>query len=434
MTKIKAVFHFKPFSKKQRQTLNWWCKSSPVRDHNGIIADGAIRSGKTVSMSLSFVMWAMSEFSECNFAMCGKTIGSFRRNVLFWLKLMLNSRGYSVTERRGENLIAVRRGSTENYFYIFGGKDERSQDLIQGITLAGVFFDEVALMPESFVNQAAARCSVAGSKYWFNCNPGSPAHWFKLNWIDKRQEKRLLYLHFTMDDNLSLSEEIKQRYREMYTGVFFKRYILGLWCLAEGIIYSKYAENPSEFQLEELPRDMDFVTLNIGLDFGGNGSKHALVCSAITRDFKRLVVLRSERKEAAGITPQVLYEWVYGFCEDIISRCSTVPTLYADSAEQTLIAGLRQALKPLDIVVKNSLKRPIIDRIRAASLLMGADRFAMLKGDCESLDNALKSAVWNDKIIGKDERLDNGTTDIDTLDAFEYSFERYIPRLVRSEK
>ncbi|RGF81804.1 PBSX family phage terminase large subunit [Blautia sp. OF03-13] len=247
------TFHFSPFSRKQKQVLTWWCKDSPVHDKDGIIADGAIRSGKTVSMSLSFVMWAMSTFNGQNFAMCGKTIGSFRRNVLFWLKLMLKSRGYSVTDRRADNLILIRKGDAENYFYIFGGKDERSQDLIQGITLAGVFFDEVALMPESFVNQATGRCSVEGSKFWFNCNPDGPYHWFKLNWIDKRKEKQLLYLHFTMDDNLSLSEKIKTRYRNMYTGVFYKRYILGLWAMAEGIIYDMFSEaqhvkDPSLFE------------------------------------------------------------------------------------------------------------------------------------------------------------------------------------------
>ena len=230
------MFHFSPFSKKQKQVLTWWCKESPVHSKDGIIADGAIRSGKTISMSLSFVMWAMNSFSGNNFAMCGKTIGSFRRNVLFWLKLMLRSRGYSVTDHRADNLLTIRKDGKENYFYIFGGKDERSQDLIQGITLAGVFFDEVALMPESFVNQATGRCSVKGSKFWFNCNPDGPYHWFKVNWIDKCAEKNILYLHFTMDDNLSLDEEIKARYRSMYVGVFFKRYIMGLWAAAEGII------------------------------------------------------------------------------------------------------------------------------------------------------------------------------------------------------
>ena len=148
----KAKFKFQPFSLKQRKVLNWWCPDSPVKEMDGIIADGAIRSGKTVSMSLSFVLWAMTCFDAQNFGMCGKTIGSFRRNVLFWLKLMLISRGYRVKDHRADNLLIVSRNGIENYFYIFGGKDERSQDLIQGITLAGVFFDEVALMPESFVN------------------------------------------------------------------------------------------------------------------------------------------------------------------------------------------------------------------------------------------------------------------------------------------
>lgn len=240
MKKINQIFKFQPFSSKQRKVLNWWCDTSPVKEYDGIIADGAIRSGKTLSMSLSFVLWAMTSFNGQNFAMCGKTIGSFRRNVLFWLKLMLKSRGYRVTDHRADNLVIVSRGEKENYFYIFGGKDERSQDLIQGITLAGVFFDEVALMPESFVNQATGRCSVDGSKFWFNCNPDGPYHWFKLNWIDKRKEKKLLYLHFTMDDNLSLSEKVKARYRSMYSGVFFKRYIKGLWCMAEGIIYDMF--------------------------------------------------------------------------------------------------------------------------------------------------------------------------------------------------
>ena len=240
MKKISQIFKFRPFSQKQRKVLNWWCDTSPVKDYDGIIADGAIRSGKTLSMSLSFVLWSMTTFNGQNFAMCGKTIGSFRRNVLFWLKLMLKSRGYAVTDHRADNLVIVTRGGAENYYYIFGGKDERSQDLIQGITLAGVFFDEVALMPESFVNQATGRCSVDGSKFWFNCNPDGPFHWFKVNWIDKKKEKRLLYLHFTMDDNLSLSEKVKTRYRSMYTGVFFKRYIQGLWCVAEGLIYDMF--------------------------------------------------------------------------------------------------------------------------------------------------------------------------------------------------
>ena len=237
-----AVFKFKPFSRKQRKVLNWWTDESPVKDADGIICDGAIRSGKSLTMSLSFVLWAMTNFESQNFAMCGKSVGSFRRNVLFWLKLMLTGRGYRMRDARGDNIFIVGRGNVENYFYIFGGKDERSQDFIQGITLAGVFLDEVALMPESFVNQATGRCSVEGSKFWFNCNPSFPSHWFKTGWIDRHKDKHLLYLHFTMDDNLSLSEKKKEQYRRNYTGVFFDRYILGEWSLAEGIIYPMYKE------------------------------------------------------------------------------------------------------------------------------------------------------------------------------------------------
>lgn len=253
----KQGFKFQPFSDKQKKVLTWWCPASPVKDADGIIADGAIRSGKTLSMSLSYILWAMETFNGQNFIMAGKTVGSFRRNVLFWLKQMLASRGYQLLEKRADNLFIVTKGKVTNYFYIFGGKDERSQDLVQGITAAGAFFDEVALMPESFVNQATGRLSVTGSKMWFNCNPASPQHWFKVNWIDKlrcslpvekieemesggKKPKDLIYLHFTMDDNLSLAEDIKKRYRSMYVGVFFKRYIEGLWCVAEGLVYSMF--------------------------------------------------------------------------------------------------------------------------------------------------------------------------------------------------
>ena len=121
----KQGFQFKQFSTKQKKVLTWWCPASPVKDMDGIIADGAIRSGKTLSMSLSYVLWAMNSFNQQNFGMAGKTICSFRRNVLFWLKLMLASRKYTVIDKRSDNLLIVSKGNTVNYFYIFGGKDER---------------------------------------------------------------------------------------------------------------------------------------------------------------------------------------------------------------------------------------------------------------------------------------------------------------------
>lgn len=232
-----TVFKWGPMSNRQKKVLCWWHKNSKYANYNGIIADGAIRSGKTVSMAFSFVLWAMTTFERQNFALCGKTIASFRRNVLGTLKKQLKARGYTVTEKRTDNLLVVSKGDQANLFYIFGGKDESSQDLIQGITLAGVFFDEVALMPESFVNQATARCSVTGSKFWFNCNPEGPFHWFYVNWIKKCKERKILYLHFEMEDNLTLTKEILERYKTQWQGVFYDRFIRGLWVLAEGLIY-----------------------------------------------------------------------------------------------------------------------------------------------------------------------------------------------------
>lgn len=425
--KIKAVFRFKPFSRKQRKVLNWWCRSSPVRDYNGIIADGAIRSGKSVAMSLSFVVWAMSEFESCNFAMCGKTIGSFRRNVLFWLKLMLRSRGYSVSEQRTENLVVVRRGNIENYFYVFGGKDERSQDLIQGITLAGVFFDEVALMPESFVNQATGRCSVDGSKFWFNCNPGSPSHWFKTGWIDKRQDKRLLYLHFTMDDNLSLSEAVKERYRSTYTGVFFKRYILGEWKSADGVIYRQFADDPERFILDEVPADIFIGTM--GLDFGGNGSAHAGCLVGITRGYRSIVILDEYyRKEV--IDPGTLTGDVCGFVQRSQAQCRAT-SIWCDSAETTLIKGIRTEVfaRHIPVEVRNARKGEIIDRIRLCDMLMSQGRFFIMRR-CRHTIAALSEAVWDSKSPTKDRRLDDGSTNIDSLDALEYALEPHANRLI----
>lgn len=243
-----SYFRWGALSARQAKVLSWWKKESRYANYNGIIADGAIRSGKTVTMAFSFVIWAMTTFERQNLALCGKTIASLRRNVIGTLKRQLKARGYAVTEKRSDNLLVVSKGSTANMFYLFGGKDESSQDLIQGITLAGVFFDEVALMPESFVNQATARCSVTGSKFWFNCNPEGPMHWFYVKWILKCRSRKILYLHFTMEDNLTLAEEIKERYRAQYTGVFFDRFIRGLWVVAEGLIYqfSKEVHTTSE--------------------------------------------------------------------------------------------------------------------------------------------------------------------------------------------
>ena len=225
------------FSPKQRTALVWWVPGNPHNRYEAIVCDGAVRSGKTLSMGMGFFLWAMMCFDHQRFGICGKTIQSLRRNVLGEVQPRLEKLGFLWQEKRSENLLIVRFCGHENRFYIFGGRDESSASLIQGITFAGILMDEVALMPRSFVEQACARCSVSGSRLWFNCNPAGPTHWFYKTWILEADRRNCLRLHFTMEDNPSLSPEIRMRYERLYSGVFYRRYILGQWAQAEGRVY-----------------------------------------------------------------------------------------------------------------------------------------------------------------------------------------------------
>ena len=179
---------FESFSEKQLLTLSWWSDSSLYEDMEGVICDGAVRSGKTLCMGISFLCWAMRRFNNRQFGMCGKTIASLRRNVISVLLPVMADLGFVYKEQISRNCFTLSFGGRSNTFYLFGGKDEGSQALIQGATFAGVLLDEAALMPQSFVEQACARCSVEGSKLWFNCNPEGPNHWFYKEWIRKSQE------------------------------------------------------------------------------------------------------------------------------------------------------------------------------------------------------------------------------------------------------
>lgn len=215
---------------------------SPLSGYDAIICDGAVRSGKTLCMSVSFVAWAFSAFSDRSFALCGKTISSLRRNVVTVILPVLRELGFECDEKYSKNLIEISYGGATNRFYLFGGKDEGSAALIQGMTLAGVLLDEVTLMPRSFVEQALARCSVEGSKLWFNCNPEHPMHWFHEEWIKKKDEKNCCYLHFTMKDNPSLTPAIIRRYEKLYSGAFYERFVLGRWVAAQGCVYPMFSQ------------------------------------------------------------------------------------------------------------------------------------------------------------------------------------------------
>lgn len=249
-----------PISNKQKQIMAF-----PYSKYDAIICDGAIRSGKTVFMMLSFVDDAMRRYNGQRFGICGKTVDSTVKNIIEpYMGLVWAREKYDIQWKRSDKLLVVSCGTKTNYFEVFGGKDESSFMLIQGRTLAGVLLDEVALQPRSFVEQALARCSVTGSKLWFNCNPDSPQHWFYLEWVTQPEKHNAIRLHFRLEDNPALDEKIRQRYESMYTGVFYNRYILGEWCVAEGLIYdfsevniTDTAPNGAEYYIS-----IDYGTLN----------------------------------------------------------------------------------------------------------------------------------------------------------------------------
>lgn len=432
------AFKWQPFSDKQLKVMTWWCKSSPVNTADGIIADGAVRSGKTVSMAASFVNWAMECFDACDFALCGKTVGSLRRNVINTLKQQVVSLGFEFEEKRTENLIIISNNRHTNYFYTFGGKDESSQDLIQGMTLAGVLFDEVALMPKSFVSQAEARCSVEGAKFWYNCNPRTPTHYFKTEYVDKLSEKNLLYLHFTMDDNLTLSEQVKERYKRQFSGVFYDRNILGLWVTAEGKIYISFGKDniidvDAWYKTDDNgkyihPLRKRIMLCTAGVDFGGNKSSTAFNCSVYTSKFRETIVVK-EKRIKEEINPQQLNKMFVEWIKECLAEYPMLHEVYCDSAEQVLIRGLKTAVADakLPVVIKNAKKGPIIDRIRFG-LTMFAQHCFFIVSNCTETIDAYTDAVWDDKKA--DVRLDDGTTNIDTLDATEYSQEKYMKTMI----
>ena len=248
------------FSPKQRQVLTWW----QTGRWQALICDGAVRSGKTFCMGLSFFLWAQHDFNGRQFALCGKTVGALRRNLLTELVPCLRRIGMEVRENRSANTLTVVYAGHRNQFLLFGGKDASSAALIQGSTLAGLLLDETALMPRAFVEQAVARCSVRGSRLWFNCNPEGPEHWFYKEWIEKAESRGALRLHFTMEDNPGLPPEIRQRYERLYTGVFYRRFVLGEWAAAQGLVYDFFDPDKDAAEVPNGP----FSAWRVSVDYG----------------------------------------------------------------------------------------------------------------------------------------------------------------------
>ena len=354
------------FSPKQLQVMKWW-----KQDCDAIICDGAVRSGKTLCMGVAFLLWAMICFHDQQFALCGKTIGALRRNLLPGALAELRQLGATWEERRSENSITMHFGGRTNRFLLFGGRDEGSAALIQGVTLAGLLLDEVALMPRSFVEQACARCSVTGSKLWFNCNPEGPEHWFYREWIGKAEERKALYLHFTMDDNPSLAPYIRQRYERLYTGIFYRRFVLGEWAAAEGLIYDffdreKDAVPAPKGEMEAWRVSIDYGTVNptsMGLWGRRNGVWYRVE-----------EYYYDSRREGQQKTDAEYVEALRALCGD-----RRVERVIVDPSAASFQAALRQAGFPV-----RAADNRVLDGIRVTAGLLRNGQIVLCEscGDC----------------------------------------------------
>ena len=342
--------------------MTWWNRPQ-FRDLDAIICDGAVRSGKTVCMADGFFIWSMSQFSGCSFALCGRSVSSLRRNVVSNLPQWLGGL-FQIQEHRTDSKITVTYGNNTNTYYLFGGLDESSYKGIQGITLAGALLDEVALMPRSFVEQTCARCSVAGSKLWFNCNPAGPEHWFYKNWICKAKEKRALHLHFTMADNPGLDMAIRRRYEGMYTGVFYERYIQGRWCMAEGLVY---AFDPKRHISTHIPKAGKYY---ISVDYGTmNPFSAGLWCVCDGVAYRLAEYYYDRRQKQVTCTDEEYYIQMEKLAADY-----PIAQVVVDPSAASFIALIRRRGRFSVRKAKNS----VLDGIRLVSTLLrsGALQFA----------------------------------------------------------
>ena len=314
-------------SNKQKKILAF-----PYTKYEALICDGAVRSGKTSIMMWAFVDWAMREFNGQRFGICGKTVDSCSKNIIVpFTTMTLAKERYTLRWRRTDKILEVRRAGVVNYFEVFGGKDESSFALIQGRTLAGVLLDEVVLMPRSFVEQALTRCSVDGARLWFSCNPDTPQHWFYTEWICKAHEHNALHLHFEMTDNPGLSKKTLERYQTMFTGVFYDRYIRGLWVAAEGLIY--------EFGEQQITDDIpDCGEYYISVDYGTlNPFSAGLWCVADGKAVRIAEYYYSGREKKAQKTDEE-------YCDEIIKLAGDKPIkhIIVDPSAASFITALRR--------------------------------------------------------------------------------------------
>lgn len=418
-----AKFDFRPFSRKQRQLIHWWRPVVRHSQNDFVIADGAIRSGKTIAMIIGFLTWSQEMFLGQSFILAGKTMGALKKNVVRPMLQMMEAWGWPYEYIRSGTDARLEIGS--NTYYLYGANTEASQDALQGLTAAGAYADEAALFPQNFIDQMIGRCSVAGAKIWMNCNPEGPHNYIKEEFIDKAEEKKVYRLHFMMDDNLSLPQKTKERYYRAWpkNSVFYKRFILGLWVAADGLIYQQFADNVENYIVSDnWLKENEIMYATIGVDFGGTKSAHSFTLTGFTRGYKQVVVLDEYYCKKRINPKQLQNDFV-----DFVRRARTkykVYESYCDSAEQTLISGLEMACmqEHVNIEIKNAIKGPINDRIAFYNSLIAQNRWKIMK-HCTHIIEAFEQAVYDDSKKNIDVRLDDGLMNVDSLDSTEYSTE-----------
>lgn len=418
-------FNFKPFSEQQRRLIHWWRPVAVTSVNNYVIADGSIRSGKTIAMIIGFLTWSQEMFKGESFILAGKTMGALKKNVIRPMIQMLEAWGWSYDYIRSGTDARIEIGA--NTYYLYGANTEASQDALQGLTAAGAYADEAALFPKSFIDQMIARCSVDGWKVWMNCNPAGPHHYICEEYLceEELRRKKVYHLHFTMDDNLSISLKRKEEYKNAWPhgSVFYKRFILGLWVAADGLIYQQFADNVNEYLIDrEYLDNHKIIYATIGVDFGGTKSAHSFTLTGFTEGYKQVIVL-DEYYCKKRINPEQLDSDFIDFVRRALTKYK-VYEAYCDSAEQTLIAGLEAACVRAHIAVeiKNAIKGPINNRIAFYNSLIAQRRWKIMK-HCTHIIEAFEQAVYDDKKKNEDVRLDDGLMNVDSLDSTEYSTE-----------
>ena len=388
--------------------------------HRWNIKTGATRSGKTYQDYFLIPKRLLSVSGKEGLSVIlGNTRETVRRNILIPMQTLYGVE--YVGNLRADNSCIM----FGQKVFVLGADNANRVDKVRGASIKYCYGDEVTTWNPDVFDMLKSRLDKPYSKFDGTCNPANPQHWFK-QFLDSDAD--IYQQAYTIDDNPFIDPSFVENLKKEYRGtVLYDRYILGLWVAAEGIIYRLFADNPERFLVDDIPEGK-IRNAVIGVDFGGGTSAHAFCCLGYTT--RGDIVVLDEYREKQALDPNKLERDFV----DFVKRCQMrwlVTDVWCDSAEQTLINGLRTAAARANIGVNigNAMKRDINDRIRALCLLMGAGRFYVNR-TCKETADALKSALWDGKSVTKDVRLDNGTTNIDSLDALEYSFEREIPNLI----